>query len=298
MASGKPPDHLNFVPGDKIAGQFQITSFIGAGGTAALYLARDTLAEAKSILQAEPDKSPQYRTLKFPLEQRQDLIDGITREVQVGNKVRHPNICKTFTTGKHKTGRVDPATGRDEEIEFGVMEYIGGENLFDVINRRQGCKTEDGIRWAIELCTGVGAFHDAGIVHCDLKPENLMIDGTGSLKIIDHGMATFIGTYSGGTRNFMAPERFNGPARPPADMYAVGATLYQLFTGRLCLPGDSTSEVRKSQKTLEQRRPLTLGVDRSIDHAIMKALHHDAEARLDAKSLHSEWVIVAQSFTP
>jgi len=256
MAAGKPPDHLNFVPGNKIAGQFQITSFIGAGGTAALYLARDTLAEAKSILQAEPDKSPQYRTLKFPLEQRQDLIDGITRETQVGNKVRHPNICKTFTTGKHNTGRTDPATGNDEEVEFGVLEYIDGEDLLKIIKRHQsGCKTEDGIRWAIELCAGVGAFHDAGIVHCDLKPENLMIDGTGSLKIIDHGMATFIGTFSGGTINYMSPERLRAePARPPADMYAVGAILYYLFTGRQCLPGDKVSDVREGQKTLEQRR--------------------------------------------
>jgi serine/threonine-protein kinase len=277
MAAGKTPDHLKFNPGNEIAGQYRVTRFLGDGATAIVYLAVDTFTN-------------ETRALKFPLYQRRQDLDAISREMAIGNLVRHPSICKTFTTNKTQQG-----------ITFGVMEHIDGEDLLKIILRNGRCDNLEAIRWAIELCAGMKHFHDRQIVHRDLKPANLMIDGSGHLKIMDLGLAAFTGAIEVvGTLNYMPPERLSGqPARPSSDMYAIGAILYEMFTGLQCLPGDTVGQVRNSQKSLPTRRPsVVAGVDASVDHTIMKCLQENPDLRPDAESLRRELELLAQLFKP
>jgi len=284
MAAAKVPDHLKFAPGHKFDGQFQIISGLGTGGAAIVYHALDTLTHTQ-------------RALKFPLNQRREDFDALRREMQVGKSVQHPNLCKTFDAKKAETG-----------VIYGVMEYIAGENLLDVINLRGRGQLADRFRWAIQLCAGLGYLHDATYVHGDLKLQNLMIDGTGNLKITDFGQATHIGTsIGGGTWKYMAPEQLvldippdrlkAMPALPESDMYAVGVILYELFTGCACLEGDTPLAIAASQKTLNDRPPSVVAdVPDEISRAIMSCFQKDAGARPTAELFRQHWKKVADYF--
>ena len=161
--------------------------------------------------------------------QQSDLVHRFIDEASTIAKLRHPNIV-----GIHGLGRT-PAGAY-----FIVMDLITGPNL-DHLGRTRAISTEEAIRWAIEACHALEHAHARGIIHCDLKPANLLLDGDGNLRVTDFGLARSLTEHTPwtaeieGTAPFMAPEQASrswGPIDIRTDVYGIGAVLYTLLTGR------------------------------------------------------------------
>jgi hypothetical protein len=166
------------------------------------------------------------------------------------------------------------------------MEYIDGEDLATVI--RLGRPTpEKALEIARELCRGLAAAHEAGMLHRDLKPGNVMIDGRGRARITDFGLAGLAADLMregqvAGTPAYMAPEQLaQGKVSVRSDVYSLGLVLYELFTGRRAFEATSLSELRQLQESGSITTPsdLARGIDPAVERVIMHCLEHDPDSR-------------------
>jgi Tol biopolymer transport system component len=203
-------------------GRFEVLGELGAGGMGEVYRARDPQLGrdvAIKILAADPPPTPE-RMLR------------LEREARALSAVRHPTIVPVFEFSEaHLPIRAEP-------VRFLVMELVEGERLSAAVAQRAGLQRL--MQWMADVADGIAAAHDAGIVHCDLKPGNLMVTGGRWPRILDFGLArpaqppsgTEITTSVSGTPDYMAPEQINGfPVDARSDVFAFGCTLFELVTG-------------------------------------------------------------------
>jgi hypothetical protein len=151
---------------------------------------------------------------------RQGLFD----EVRLARQVTHPNVCRVHDIGTTESGR-----------PFLAMEYVDGEDLARLLQRIGRLPKEKAIEIGHELCRGLAAVHEQGLVHRDLKPANVMLDSRGRVRLTDFGIATVRdgGESRAGTPAYMSPEVFRGEAATAAsDIFALGLVLCEIFTGR------------------------------------------------------------------
>src|SRR5271166_5913896 len=179
-----------YVPGTTLADRYRIVSPLGKGGMGEVYRAEDL-------------KLGQTVALKFlprSVAQTEEALDRFTREVRLARQVSHPNVCRVFDIGE--------ADGRT----FLTMEYVDGEDLASLLRRIGRLPADKGLEIARQLCAGLAAAHEHGVVHRDLKPANAMLDGRGRVRITDFGLAGFSGEDGdrAGTPAFMAPEQLAG----------------------------------------------------------------------------------------
>jgi tRNA A-37 threonylcarbamoyl transferase component Bud32 len=158
-----------------------------------------------------------------------EIVERFIAEARIIARLRHPNIV-----GIHGLGRTPGGA------YFIAMQLIAGSNL-DLRGRVRPISVEEAIRWTIETCDALGHAHSRGIIHCDLKPANLLLDRDGSVRVTDFGLSRCLTEHPSwtaeveGTAPFMAPEqasRYWGPIDVHTDIYGVGAVLYALLTGR------------------------------------------------------------------
>src|SRR5271155_1101655 len=127
------------------------------------------------------------------------------------------------------------------------MEYVDGEDLASLLRRIGRLPPDKAMEIAGQLCAGLAAAHDKGVLHRDLKPRNIMLDGQGHLRITDFGLAGFAGEVKdirSGTPGYMAPEQLSGrEVTARSDIYALGLVLYELFTGKAAFQGKTHDEV-------------------------------------------------------
>jgi len=217
---------------------YVIEAKIGEGGMGAVYRARDTvlgrIVAIKVISSNEADEP--------------DLPQRILREAKAASRLSHPNIVTV-----HELGRTDAG-------EFIVMEYIDGESLARQISVG-GLPIDRVIDHALHIANALAAAREAGLVHRDVKPGNVMVARTGQVKLVDFGLArdapatpdaatrqaTPWLTRSGaiaGTAGYMAPEQIEGrPADARTDVFAVGVVMFEMLTGRRPFTGDSAWSV-------------------------------------------------------
>ncbi|NNF27679.1 MAG: protein kinase [Gemmatimonadetes bacterium] len=201
-------------------GRFEIRSPIGEGGMGTLYLAWDP----------ELQRNVAIKVLR---QNDEGLRKRFLREARSAARLQHRNIITVYDVGSH------------EGQPFIAMEYIPGFTLSTVIDERRDVPVQQKLRWIAELCDGLGYAHAAGIIHRDIKPANLMIDGSGSVQILDFGIARVAQagglTQAGmvlGTLNYMSPEQLSGrDIDQRSDIHAVGAVLYELLAYRQAFPG-------------------------------------------------------------
>ncbi len=202
-----------------IAGRYRLNNTIGRGAMGEVWQAYDELVGrpvAVKLLHAqnsEPTAAARFRL-----------------EAQTAGLLSHPHVVGVLDFGEQE-GRL-----------FLVMELVDGDSLARVLAQTGPLPAEDVARIAAQSAAGLGAAHEQGIVHRDIKPGNLLLDADGSLKIGDFGIAHFMNDPSGaltatgqivGTSLYIAPERALGqPAGPPSDVYSLGCVLYQLLTGQ------------------------------------------------------------------
>src|SRR6185295_10844111 len=202
-------------------GRYRIVRLIAHGGMGSLYLARDPAI----------DRLVAIKLLKAGFDD--DMArERFAREARATGGLRHPNIVTVFDVGEH------------HHRPFIAMEYVPGETLAALIRRQAPLLLTDKLAVLEDLCAGLHFAHRAGILHRDIKPANIILDVSGSLKILDFGLARSEGsgiTQSGdqlGTLNYMSPEQVVGERLDQrSDVYAVGAVAYELVSYKKAFAG-------------------------------------------------------------
>jgi serine/threonine-protein kinase len=196
-----------------------------------------------------------------------DAMARLRNEVRVARQVSQPNVCRVYD--------ICEADGH----LFLAMEYIDGEDLASVLRRLGRPSRDKSVEIARQICLGLASAHEAGVFHGDLKPDNIMIDGRGRVRITDFGLASLAretGAASfGGTPANMAPELFHGaPAGTATEVYALGAVLYELFTGVRAFRGETVAELRRQHETSAPHSPseITPEIEPVVEAIITRCL--------------------------
>jgi len=239
-------------------------SLLGRGGMGEVWRADDLrLNQAVAIKFLPPalDGDPQR-------------MSRLHEEVRLAREVAHPNVARVYDIGDAK--------GQP----FITMEFVDGEDLASLLRRIGRPIPEKAAEIARQLCAGLHALHERGLLHLDLKPSNVMIDGRGRVRIMDFGLATradAAGTSrSAGTPAYMAPEQWGGgELTPAADLYALGLILFELFTGRAAVSARSLQETRRwhAESTPQSLSASLSTVDDQVERVILRCLEKDPAAR-------------------
>jgi serine/threonine-protein kinase len=203
------------------------------------------------------------------------LLERFHNEVRTARRVSHPNVCRVYDIGE-----VD---GHN----FFTMEYVDGEDLASLLRRIGRLPPDKALDIARQLCAGLAAAHAKGVLHRDMKPANIMLDGRGQVVITDFGLAGVAGQIQGvevrsGTPAYMAPEQLAGrEVTARSDIYALGLVLYEIFTGKRAFT-DAVTSSRKSGKAdslLSRPSSVVKDIDPAIERAIMRCLETEPAAR-------------------
>jgi serine/threonine protein kinase len=237
--------------------QLEILELIGQGGMGAVYKARQSKLDRLVALKVLPPESAKDPT----------FAERFTREARALAKLNHPNIVTVYDFGQAG------------DLWFFVMEYVDGANLRRVL---QGSRVAppDAMRIVPQICDALQFAHDEGIVHRDVKPENILVDKRGRVKIADFGIAKIVGRNTGagytltgpwqvvGTLHYMAPEQIDNPLKVDhrADIYSLGVVFYEMLTGQLPLGRFPPP----SQK---------VKVDTRLDQVVLRALENEPDRR-------------------
>lgn len=213
----------------RVAGRYELVRPLGHGAMATVDLAHD----------AELDRPVALKRLAENLARDAELQQRFVREARLAARLSHPNVVRVFDVGK------------DEGRPFIAMEYVEGETLAELVARPGRLPAGEAARLGMQMCAGLAAAHAAGLVHRDVKPQNLLIGTDGVLKLGDFGIAaghdgtrlTLAGTVLG-TAGYLAPEQARGEqVTAAADIYAIGAVLYELLTGEPSRTAGSLAEL-------------------------------------------------------
>ena len=260
-------------------GRYQIERLIAHGGMGSLYLARDPVI----------DRPVAIKFLKEGFDDA-EARERFAREARAAGRLHHPNIVTVFDVGEH------------QNRPFIAMEYVSGETLAQLVERRAVRRLWEKLEILEELCAGLHYAHAAAIVHRDIKPSNVMRDQSGVVKILDFGIARGAGgaiTQAGdivGTLNYMSPEQLSGEeVDHRTDIYSVGAVAYELVTGQMAFPGTVQTGVlvrilNSSPVPIESLVP---GIDPDIPAMIERALAREPSARYqDLETLRQDLAVV------
>jgi eukaryotic-like serine/threonine-protein kinase len=255
------------VVGETIGERYEIEELVGHGGMSSVYKARDSLLERHVALKILHD---QYSA-------DEDFVERFKREARSVAQLQHPNLVTVIDRGE--------ADGR----QFIVFEYIDGENLKEHVVRKGRLDVREALEIALEVARGLAFAHDQGLVHRDVKPQNILLNGDGRAKVTDFGIARSVDvdgmTQTGtvlGTSNYIAPEQASGQrVDAHSDVYALGVVLYELLAGELPFPGESFVAV--AMKHMHEPAPNLLDVRGDVPlrvaAAVDRALEKDPEQR-------------------
>ena len=213
----------------RVAGRYELVRPLGHGAMATVDLAQDV----------ELDRPVAVKRLAENLARDEDLQRRFLREARLAARLAHPNVVRVFDVGE------------DEGRPFIAMEYVEGETLAELLAQRGQLPVTEAATLGTQICAGLAAVHAAGLVHRDVKPQNLLLRRDGVLKLGDFGIAaghegtrlTLAGTVLG-TAGYLAPEQARGEqVTAAADIYAVGAVLYELLTGEPARTAGSLAEL-------------------------------------------------------
>ena len=254
-----------FVPGTLLAERYRIVALAGKGGMGEVYRAEDL-------------KLGQAVALKFlpeVLGKDGAALARFHREVRVARQVSHPNVCRVFDIGDTNGSA------------FLSMEYVDGEDLASLLRRIGRLPPDKALEIARQLCAGLAAAHEYGVLHRDLKPTNVMLDGRGKVRLTDFGLAGLAEEFGGhelraGTPAYMAPEQLAGKeVTVRSDIYSLGLLLYEVFTGKRAFEAGSLPELMRLQEQTTPSSPseLVKDIDPIVERVILRCLEKDPRKR-------------------
>lgn len=259
--------------GTLFAGRYEIQSVLGVGGMGIVYKAYDR----------DLDDLVAIKTLRSEaLSVFSSLLDRFKQEIRLARRITHPNVLRTHDLGESNGSR------------FLSMEFVRGRTLKQLVETGAIVPTSVGLRIAKQICAGLEAAHEAGVIHRDVKSQNIMIEPTGGLKIMDFGIARLTDDpemTATGTPDYMSPEQTRGlPLDYRSDIYSTGVVLYEIFTGSLPFEGDSPVAV--ILKHINEAAPLPQSrnpwIEPGIAAVVLKCLEKDPGARFQSMNELSE----------
>ena len=252
-----------------LANRYQLQQKLGSGGMAQVYMARDLMLErpvAIKVLKKDFSTNPSQR-------------NQFRQEARAAANLSHPNIVTIHDFGFHK-GRL-----------YIVMEYIPGKNLKEIMKQHEaGFTVQEAIPLIIQACNGIGYAHRAGLVHCDIKPHNMLISPDQRLKVTDFGIARALSSIHPeehydvvwGSPQYFSPEQASGKAPSPAsDVYSLGVIMYEMITGKLPFEADDPIKLAKMHRDAIPTPPRQLNpsIPKSLEQILMKVLSKEPSAR-------------------
>ncbi len=254
--------------GQTFAGRYDIQGVLGRGGMGVVYRAHDR----------DLDDAVAIKTLRGEaLSADPSLLDRFKQEIRLARRITHPNILRTHDLGE------------SGGLRYLSMEFIKGLTLKQLVEAGDILPTPVGLRIAKQICAGLAAAHEVGVIHRDIKPQNIIIESTGGLKIMDFGIArlkeergmTAEGTVVG-TPDYMSPEQARGQDLDfRSDIYSTGVVLYEVFAGTLPFEGDSPlavvlKHIQENPPSPQTRNPR---IDPRISQIVLKCMQKDPKDR-------------------
>ena len=256
--------------------RYEIIKEIGVGGMAKVYKAKDSLL----------DRYVAIKILKDQYAEDEEFSKKFNNEAQSAAKLSHINIVNVYDIGK------DMLNGK--LIQYIVMEYVDGETLKDLIDREKVLDNHDIIDYSTQIAQALKSAHDSGIVHRDIKPQNILIDKYGLCKVTDFGIARVSSnatiTYTSsilGTVHYISPEQAKGKIVDlKSDLYSLGAVMYEMATGRVPFDADNSVgiAVMHIQDDPIPPRELNPNLSKHLNYIIMKLLKKDPTERFQNAS--------------
>jgi serine/threonine protein kinase len=230
------------------------------------------------VYRAEDLKLTQTVALKFlpvALTENEAARERFHLEVRLAREIAHPNVCRVFDIGEFQ-GRL-----------FLTMEYVDGEDLSSLLRRIGQFPQAKAVEMARQICAGLAAAHEHGVLHRDLKPGNIMLDGRGRVRITDFGLAGFVDQIAAeelhaGTPAYMAPEQLAGTeATKRSDIYSLGLVLYEIFSGKKAFDAATLPELLRLRERTSPASISTLvrDIDPLIERVILRCLERDPGLR-------------------
>lgn len=252
-----------------ISGRYELKEIVGTGGMSVVYRAWDL----------KYNREVAVKVLRREYIEDEDFIRRFNHEAQAASKMSHPNIVNMLDVGQ------------DGEIRYIVMEYVKGQTLKELIRKSGRIRPARAVQMTMRILAAVDHAHRNHIVHRDIKPQNILVDENGVVKVADFGIARLTTSGSTLTQNdgnvlgsvhYFSPEQANGlVADEKSDLYSVGVVLYEMVTGQVPFDGDSPISValKHVREAPRSTRTLNPEISRGLDEVILKALDKDSSRR-------------------
>lgn len=255
--------------GQKINDRYEIIKTIGEGGMANVYLANDTILDRKVAI----------KVLRGDLSNDEKFIRRFKREALSVSNLSHPNIVEVYDVGE------------EDGNYYIVMEYIEGKTLKQLLQKRGALTLNEVIDIMTQLTDGLAHAHEAYIIHRDIKPQNIMIEDNGLVKITDFGIAMALNSTQltqtnsvMGSVHYLPPEQANGKGSTvKSDIYSLGILMYELLTGSVPFKGDTAVEIalKHMKEKIPSIRKQNPTIPQSVENIILKATAKNPKNRYD-----------------
>lgn len=253
--------------GKKLDGRYEITELIGVGGMADVYKANDVME----------NRTVAVKILKPEFSQNEEFLRRFRNESKAIAVLSHPNIVKIYDVGF------------TDEIQFIVMEYIDGITLKEFIEQQGVLKWKDALHFVTQILRALQHAHDKGIVHRDIKPQNIMLFTDGTIKVMDFGIARFsridgktLSDKTIGSVHYISPEQARGDMTDErSDIYSVGVMLYEMLTGRKPFDGENPVAIalKHMQETAVSPREIMPSIPEALEEIVIHAMERDPARR-------------------
>lgn len=253
--------------GKKFDGRYEVTELIGVGGMADVYKGVDVI----------DNKPVAIKILKKEFAENEEFLRRFRNESKAIAVLSHPNIVKIYDVGF------------SEKIQYIVMEYIDGITLKEYIEEEKVLTWKDTVHFVIQILRALQHAHDKGIVHRDIKPQNIMMFTDGTIKVMDFGIAKFAREEGKtatdqaiGSVHYISPEQAKGDVTDAkSDIYSVGAMMYEMLTGKKPFDSDNpvAIAVMHMQDTAERPKAINPEIPDGLEEIILKAIEKNPEDR-------------------
>lgn len=259
-----------------LARRYELQELIGGGGMADVYKAQDKLL----------DRAVAVKILHQQYANDAEFVEKFRREATAAAKLAHPNIVNIYDVGE------------DGGSQYIVMEYVSGPTLKEVIQQKGCLEPIEAVRIAKEIASALESAHRNNLVHCDIKPHNILVMPDGHIKVTDFGIARAVSTstmtYSGsvmGSVHYFSPEQAKGTViTTKSDVYSLGVVLYEMLTGKLPFNGETSVSI--ALKHLQEEpvpiRQLNPSIPPVLEAIVQKAMSKDPADRPSSTELYTD----------